>query len=56
MKHMSAAAGSVAQNGQPAWSIRTAAVYAPTAKKAPCPSEICPLKPVSRMRPSTAIE
>ena len=30
-------------------------MYAPTAMKAPLPSEICPLTPVSRLRPARAM-
>ena len=35
--------------------MRIAVVYAPIARNAPCPSEICPLYPVRIFRPTRAI-
>ncbi len=44
----------ISSSGQCRCVISSAAAYAPTAMKAPCPMEICPLTPISTVSPATA--
>ena len=54
MAAMTPEAGQAMAKGTP-WPAMNAVEYAPTARKAALPSEICPVKPVRMLRPIAAI-